>query len=284
MSVYTEGLLVLVGVNVLMALSVYVMLATDQLSLGNAGFKAVGAYLSAYLTVVSGWDLAPALLAGAVAAAAVGVAVGLPALRLRGIFFVMATLGFGEMTRTFFLNFEPTGGVNGFRGPFGTTLGLVGAVLVVVIGVLAYVESSRLGRSLDAVRDDAEVADSLGLDVAALRIGAVAAGAAVAGAAGALYAHHAFYIESSNFGFLASAGAVLFVIFGGFQTLWGPILGAVVLTLLPEFLRPLADWRLTIYGLLLVLLMIVRPSGLITRSGLRGVGRAIARPFAPRAR
>jgi branched-chain amino acid transport system permease protein len=273
MSVYTEGLLIQMGINILMALSVYVILTTDQLSLGNAGFMAIGAYTSAYLTVKLGMPLPAAMVVAAIVSTAVGVVVGFPALRVRGIYLVMATLAFGEIVRTFFLIFEPTGGAYGFRGPAGTTLALT-YVWVVGIFVLCWLmDRSRFGRALDAVRDDVDVAGAIGLNVTLLKVTMFGLGAFIAAIAGALYAHHMFYIESSNFNFLVSATAVLFVILGGMQTSFGPVVGAVIFSVLPEMLRFLGSWRLSFFGGLLVLLMIARPSGLITRRMVREFGR-----------
>jgi branched-chain amino acid transport system permease protein len=279
MNVYTEGLLVQMGINILLALSVYAPLMTDQLSVGNAGFMAIGAYLSAYLTVISGLPLIPALIVGSMGASAIGILIGIPALRLKGLFLVMATLGFGEMVRTFFLIFEPTGGASGFRGPMGTTLILVYACVVLVIGVFWLIHRSRLGRSLDAIRDDQEVAGAMGMNVTALKVASFGLGAFVAGLAGGLHAHHMFYIESSEFNFVLSTMIVLYVILGGMEIFWGAVLGAIIFSLLPEIFRFMAEWRMTVYGGILVLLMIVRPQGLITRRMYRAFTHWLAGLF-----
>ncbi len=279
MSVYLEGVLALMGINILLALSVYAILTTDQLSLGNAGFMAIGAYTSAYLTVKAGLPLFPAMLVGAAVASLLGLLIGIPALRLKGIYLVMATCAFGEMVRTFYLNFEPTGGAYGFRGPSGTTLPLVYGWVIFFILLFWFLSRSRLGRSLNAVRDDPEVASTIGLNVTALKIGVFWLGAFIAGVAGSLYAHHMFYIESSNFNFLVSATAILFVILGGMQTFWGAVVGGIIFSILPEVMRFMKDWRHFFFGAVLVLMMIFRPSGIITREMVRGVGDWIGRRF-----
>jgi branched-chain amino acid transport system permease protein len=277
MNIYYEGVLASMGINILLALSAYAILATDRLSLGNAGFMAIGAYLSSYLTVNLGWWLFPALAAGALAAAVVGLLVGLPMLRLQGIYFVMGTLAFGEIVRTFFQNFEPTGGAYGMRGMFGASLEMIyGFVGVFLLLFLAY-GKSRAGRASDAVRDDDEAARSIGINVVAVRLLSFAWGALIAGVAGALFAHYALYIESGNFNFLMSANAVLFVILGGVQTVWGAIIGAILFTLLPEWLRFLTDWRMSAYGVILVTLMALRPEGLLTRAMLKSLRRRFGR-------
>ena len=277
MNIYYEGVLASMGINILLALSAYAILATDRLSLGNAGFMAIGAYLSSYLTVNLGWGLFPALAAGALAAAAVGLLVGLPVLRLQGIYFVMGTLAFGEIVRTFFQNFEPTGGAYGMRGMFGASLEMIYAFVGVFLLLFLAYGRSRAGRASDAVRDDDEAAHSIGINVVAVRLLSFAWGALIAGVAGALFAHYALYIESGNFNFLMSANAVLFVILGGAQTVWGAVVGAILFTLLPEWLRFLTDWRMSAYGVILVTLMALRPEGILTRGMLKNLRRLFGR-------
>ncbi|MBL6977517.1 MAG: branched-chain amino acid ABC transporter permease [Desulfobacteraceae bacterium] len=266
-----QGIVALMGVNILMALSVYAMITTDQVSLGNAGFMAIGAYASAYLTVKVGMPILPALLSGAFLSFIIGIGVGIPALRLEGLYLVMATFGFGEVVRTFFLNFEPTGGAYGFRGPMGTTLLLIYGWVFSMVLLFWLLSHSRMGRSLDAVRDDPEVASSIGLNVTLLKLGTFGLGAFIAGAAGGLYAHYMFYIESNNFNILVSSMAILYVILGGMYTFWGAILGAVIFSILPELLRFMADWRLSFYGAILVVMIILRPYGIITRPMVKWV-------------
>ncbi|MBI4292486.1 MAG: branched-chain amino acid ABC transporter permease [Betaproteobacteria bacterium] len=277
MNIYLEGVLASIGINILLALSAYAILATDRLSLGNAGFMAIGAYVSSYLTVNVGWELLPALAAGALAAALIGLLVGLPVLRLQGIYFVMGTLAFGEIVRTFFQNFEPTGGAYGMRGMFGASLEMIYVFVAVFLALFVAYGMSRAGRASEAVRDDDEAARSIGINVVSVRLLSFAWGALIAGVAGALFAHYALYIESGNFNFLVSANAVLFVILGGVQTVWGALVGAVLFTLLPEALRFLADWRLSVYGVILVALMALRPEGILTRNLLRALKRRAGR-------
>jgi branched-chain amino acid transport system permease protein len=272
MSVYMQGVVALMGINILMALSVYAIIATDQVSLGNAGFMAIGAYTSAYLTVKTGLAVFPAIVIGALVAGVMGLLVGIPVLRLSGLYIVMATFGFGEVVRTFFLNFEPTGGAYGFRGPIGTTVPMIFGWVLAFIIFFWLLSHSRLGRSLAAVRDDPEVASSIGLNIKLLKLGAFWLGAFIAGAAGGLYAHYMFYIESNSFHILVSTMAILYVILGGMYTFWGAVVGAIIFSILPEMLRFMQDWRLSLYGAVLVLMLIFRPSGIITPMMVRRVG------------
>lgn len=271
MSVYMQGVVALMGVNILMALSVYAIISTDQVSLGNAGFMAIGAYTSAYLTVKTGLAIFPAIVIGALVAGVIGLLVGIPVLRLSGLYIVMATFGFGEVVRTFFLNFEPTGGAYGFRGPIGTTLPMIFGWVLAFILFFWLLSHSRLGRALAAVRDDPEVASSIGLNVKLLKLYAFWLGAFIAGAAGGLYAHYMFYIESNSFHILVSTMAILYVILGGMYTFWGAVVGAIIFSILPEMLRFMQDWRLSLYGAVLVLMLIFRPSGIITPLMVRRV-------------
>jgi branched-chain amino acid transport system permease protein len=215
MSTYYAGLLADVGILLLGALSVYIILATGQLSLGNAAFMGIGAYIASYLTVELQWPLTAALVAAAVASGCIGVVVGFPALRLKGIYLAMATLGFGEMVRSFFINFEPMGGSGGFHGMKHVSLEYVwlwaGGILLLVV----LLERSRLWLEMRAVHDDETAAGLVGLDTTLIKVGAFGFGAAVAAVSGGLFAHHHVYIEPSNFGFERSIDFVLAVILGG---------------------------------------------------------------------
>ena len=265
MSTYYAGLLADVGILLLGALSVYIILATGQLSLGNAAFMGIGAYIASYLTVELQWPLTAALVAAAVAAGGIGVVVGFPALRLKGIYLAMATLGFGEMVRSFFLNFERMGGSGGFHGMKHVSLEYVwlwaGGILLVVV----LIERSRLWLEMRAVHDDETAAGLVGLDTTLIKVGAFGFGAAVAAVSGGLFAHHHVYIEPGNFGFERSIDFVLAVILGGSTVGPGALIGAGLLVFLPEWLRFLADWRLAAFGVLLILVLLTRRQGILDR-------------------
>jgi branched-chain amino acid transport system permease protein len=269
MSTYYAGLLADVGILLLGALSVYIILATGQLSLGNAGFMGIGAYMASYLTVVVGVPLTPALIVAALACGLIGVVVGFPALRLKGIYLAMATLGFGEMVRSFLLNFTVMGGSGGFHGMKHVSVTYVwlwaGGVLLVVM----LLEGSRAWLEMRAVHDDETAAGLVGLNPTATKVSAFGAGAAVAGISGGLFAHHHVYIEPGNFGFERSIDFVLAVILGGSTVGPGALIGSGLLVFLPEMLRFLADWRLAAFGVLLVLVLLVRRQGILDRALLR---------------
>lgn len=265
MSSYGMGLLTNIEINLLMGLSVFVIFATGQLSMGNAGFMAIGAYLASYLTVVLGWPLHAAILAAGLFNAGVGLAIGFPVLRMTGIYLAIATLGFGEMVRAFFLVFPLTGKERGYFGQPDITLTEV-TVWTLVLGlVVVALYHSRIWLAFQAVDDDEFVAQLTGVNTTWFKVGAFVLGGFMAGVAGALYAHFNAYIEPAGFTFEKSVEAVLFVILGGSHTYWGPLLGAILLTLLPEFLQIAAIWRVAIYGAIFVAMLIFRPEGLLTR-------------------
>lgn len=271
MSTYYASLFADSGILLLGALSVYVILSTGQLSLGNGAFMGIGAYLSSYLTVELHVPVTLALLIAAVAAAVIGAIVAFPALRLKGIYLAMATVGFGEMVRSFFLNFETMGGSGGYRGMAHITTTYVwlwaGGILIAIM----LLERSRIWLEMQAVHDDETAAGLVGLNTVTVKVVAFAAGAAVAAIAGGLFAHHNVYIEPANFGFDRSVDFVLAVILGGSTVGPGSLVGALLLVFLPEFLRPIADWRLAAFGTLLILVLLVRRQGILDRALIRAL-------------
>lgn len=272
MSTYYAGLLADTGILLLGALSVYIILATGQLSLGNAGFMGIGAYATSWLTVEMGLPLTLALLIAALFAGIIGVVIGFPALRLKGIYLAMATLGFGEMVRSFLLNFETMGGAGGFSGMAHVSVAYIWAWSGGILLLVMLVEQSRLWLELRAVHDDETAASLVGLNTTATKIGAFGFGAAVAAISGGLFAHHHVYIEPANFGFDRSIEFVLAVILGGSTVAPGAIVGAALLVMLPEMLRFLSDWRLAAFGGLLIVMLLVRRQGILDRNLFRVFG------------
>lgn len=273
MSSYQLDLFSSLGINILLALSVYCPMATGQLSIGNAGFMAIGAYVSAMLTVHVHLPLFPSLIIGGIAAAIIGVLFGFPVLRLKGIFLAMATLCFGEIVRNFFMNFlQPlTGGAYGFRGigDVPVSISWIWGWVALSLVFFFFLSRSRLGLALMATHDDETVSELIGINIVFLKVAAFGVGAFIGGVAGGLYAHYYLYIEPEFFNVWESIFIALYVIMGGMLTYWGPVLGASIFTLLPEFLRFLQDWRGAFFGVVIIGLMIARPSGLVTREILR---------------
>jgi len=245
--------------------SVYLPMMTGQASLGNAGFMAIGAYFSSLLTLNYAWPLLPAILIGGIIACFVGFLLGIPALRLKGTYLVMATLAFGEMVRNIFLNWEFFGGAYGMRGMKGTTLPLVCLLVILPLIGLEMLSRSRFRLTLDSIFDDERVSEISGTDVVKVKVSAFGAGALLAGVAGGLFAHYMRFIEPGSFTPILSIFMLLYVILGGMRSHWGVVLGAAVFTLVPELSRGLKDYRGVFMGGLIIVLMIFRPKGIITR-------------------
>ncbi len=288
-------------INILLGVSIYVTLWTGQLSLGNAGFMSLGAYATALLTTRFGLPIPVGVAAGGLVAAAAGILVGIPSLRLTGVYLAIATLGFGEVVRVVFVNWESlTGGAVGIaaipqagrvllgalgaRGFSPASLGLrdnqfislsvllllLGAVLSAVV-FLHRLASSRVGRAYSAIRLDETAAAASGIDTTYYKVQAFALGAFLSGLAGALFAHATSFISPADFTYHRAVEILVFAVFGGSGHLAGPILGAVVLTVLPEALRPVSGYRYLVYGILLVLMMVFRPEGIVNPSLLRRI-------------
>ncbi|MHB8170527.1 MAG: branched-chain amino acid ABC transporter permease [Thermincolia bacterium] len=262
----TDTVYIYVGINIILALSLYITLSTGQISLGQGAFMGIGAYTAGVLTVKMGWPLLLAMVVAAVFTAGVGIAVGFPALRLRGIYLGIATLGIGEMVRVFLNNFHYTGALEGFSGMSGTSMWLVYLMVVLCILFTWRLTNSRLGWAFKAVHEDEIAAQTMGLNITYVKLTAFGISAAMAALAGGLYGHFMYYIHPENFGFHTSLLILFYVIFGGVATYWGAVIGAAILTVLPEYIRELDQWRMVVYGIIIIIMMIVRPEGLISGS------------------
>jgi branched-chain amino acid transport system permease protein len=268
-----------IGINIILAVSLNLVNGyTGQFSLGHAGFMSVGAYLSAAVTMLLGpkllgesggtaWQQSglffAALVAGGLSAAFAGLLVGMPSLRLKGDYLAIVTLGFGEIIRVVFQNYEPLGGALGLNGiPAYTTIFWVLAFAALTVFTIYCLVHSTYGRGFLATHDDEIAAEAVGLNTTRYKIVAFVVGAFFAGIAGGLYGHFKQTISASGFDFTRSIEIVVMVILGGMGNTLGVILAAVLLTLLPEVLRGFSDYRMIIYSLLLVVLMLVRPQGL----------------------
>jgi branched-chain amino acid transport system permease protein len=267
---YYLEILTNIGINVILAVSLNLVNGyTGQFSLGHAGFMSVGAYVSAALTlfVAPHWPTPliffVALLAGGVVAALAGFLVGMPSLRLRGDYLALVTLGFGEIIRVIFQNIDSLGGALGLNGlPPDTNIFWVGAWVAATIFVVVCLVHSTYGRGFLAVRDDEIAAAAIGLNTTRYKIIAFVVGAFFAGVAGGLYGHDKLTISPAGFDFTKSIEIVVMVILGGMGNTLGVVAAAIILTVLPEVLRPVADYRMILYSLILIVLMIVRPDGL----------------------
>jgi len=275
---YLEGVFVLLAINIVFAYGAFLPMAAGQLNLGVAGFVAMGAYIAAYLSNVYSWSPVPAAIAAAAATAVIAFIVAFPILRTRGIYLALATFAFGQVVQATILNLNVVGGAAGYPVTAFAGSMLVGSVaLVVTVGIIILFHT-RLGISLTAVSDDEVAADLMGLSVRWLQTTAFTLGSAVAALGGALYAHYFSFVEAQNFGVMASLYIVLYVLLGGTQTVYGPILGAAIFTLLPELLRGSASWRYVIFACLIIAVMVLRPQGVLTAGVLRRLFERGPRP------
>ncbi len=262
---YYLRIIIIIGFNIILALGLNLITGvTGQLSMGHAGFMSLGAYTSAILSIHTDLPFILVLLAGAAAAAIFGVIIGIPSLRLEGDYLAIVTIGFAEIVKVFFLNFEPGGKAVGLAGiPQHTTFSLVFITVIVVIALNAILLNSHTGKALYAIRENEIAAQACGVNTTQFKIMAFALGAFLGGLGGGLYAGYMYYINPVEFGFMKSIEILNMVVLGGMGSIPGVILGATILTIAPEMLRVLADYRLLFYGALLVLLMVFRPNGLL---------------------
>ena len=262
-----------VGLNGLLALSVYASLSCGQLSLAQAGFMALGAYTSAILTVHAQLPFAVVVLAAVLVPALVAVPLGLPVLRLRGVFLAIATIGFGEVVRIFFVNLDYTNGALGIVAiPRRTQLWMIYGALAVVLFLLWRIRGSRAGYALEAIREDEPAARTMGIHASAYKLAMLVLGAGIAGLAGALDAHLNFMVAPSSYSFSRVVDMLVYAIVGGTSVFYGPVVGAAFLTLLPEVLREVGSrvglqpgpLRLFVNGLVLLLVILFLPNGLVS--------------------
>jgi branched-chain amino acid transport system permease protein len=258
------NLVLTLGTNALLALSIWLTLACGMLALANAAFMSIGAYTAAILTMNYDAPFPLALLGGMAAPAVVAAIIGLPTIRLSGVYLAMATLAFGEVVRIAVLNMDTlTGGALGLNGiPQLTQWWHVLLAVVLVVLVLWRIRASRIGRAFDAIRGDETAAGLMGIDVRATKMWAFVLGGAIAGLAGGLNAHLTFFIGPNEFGFDRGVEILTMAILGGIGGLPGPLLGSAIITLLPEALRGFSDFRLVANGLILVLIVLFLPQGI----------------------
>lgn len=286
-----RGLLVPLCVYVILAVSLNLVVGiSGELSLGHAGFMCIGAFASAFFSKAAASSVASqglrffiAILIGAAAAAVFGILIGIPVLRLRGDYLAIVTLAFGEIIKNvinifyigmdsngfhfsvkdqFSLGMEPDGVmiVNGPQGISGVTKSstfLIGVILILItLFIVLNLIDSRDGRAIKAIRDNRIAAESIGINITKYKLMAFTVSAALAGVAGALYSHNLATLQASKFDFNTSILALVFVVLGGIGNIRGSVIAAVVLTALPEMLRFLSDYRMLIYAIVLIAMML----------------------------
>ncbi|NLW55815.1 MAG: branched-chain amino acid ABC transporter permease [Firmicutes bacterium] len=278
---YTTQVLTIGAINVVVALGLNLISGfTGQLALGHAGFMAVGAYTTAALVMKLGVPIFPAIFGGGLISALFGLLIGLPTLRLRGDYLAIVTLGFGEIIRVIMINLtEITGGPAGLKGipPFTTnfywrpvvSFAIAYLFLVLVITLISNLLKSSPGRAIVSIREDEIAANAMGINVFYYKMFAFTLSAFIAGLGGGLYAPFFGYLSPNMFNFQKSVEFLIIVVLGGMGNLTGTVLAGFGLTYLQEFLRFLQDYRLVIYPLILIVLMLFQPSGLMGLFGNR---------------
>jgi branched-chain amino acid transport system permease protein len=250
---------------------VYTTLSCGQLSLAQAAFMAIGAYASAILTFHSGLPFALDLAVATLLPALVAVPLGLPVLRLKGVFLAIATIGFGEVVRLFFVNLDFTNGALGLTAvPQRTSIWMIYAALSAALFVLWRIRGSRAGYALEAIREDEPAARTMGIHAARYKLAMLALGASFAGLAGALEAHYTYMVSPSTYSFTRVVDMLVYAVVGGTSVFYGPVVGATFLTALPEVLREISariglapgPLRLFVNGAVLLLVILFLPEGI----------------------
>ena len=278
------GLLQVIGVHTLLGLSAWCILHTGQVSLAQGGFFAIGAYLAGMLTAMAGWPLGLALLTAALIASLIAIAIGFPALRVKGLMLVVATTAFAEIVRLVFFNLKwqvqtpngpigPDGGL-GFGGiryfPANAwsgleILALIWSLVAAVMLALWMLDRSRIGTLWRAVGEDEVAAQSAGINLTAAKVSAFGIGGAIAGLAGGIFSHNTTHIEHGNFTILLATFAIAYPIIGGLKSLLGTLVAVVFIQgVLIEGLRFLGDWRSLLFGAMILAIMLIRPTGLLS--------------------
>jgi branched-chain amino acid transport system permease protein len=271
MSGYWAGILSILAINVIFAYAIFITAAAGQLNLGGAGFMAIGAYAAAMLAESLGWSPAQTIPAAVVITACVGIAIAFPVLRTRGVYMVLATFAFAQVVTGIILTQPAFGGAMGLVVPDYVDLSVLGASAAGATLLVFWLMASRFGLALRALHDDELVSTLMGVPARAMQVASFAIGAGLAGLAGGLYAHHFSFVEAQYFSPLLSIYVLLFVLIGGTQTAWGPLVGATFFTLVPELLRVGGSWRYVVFGVIIVAMMIFRPEGIVTRTMLERV-------------
>jgi branched-chain amino acid transport system permease protein len=292
---YYYQIIILAGINIILAVSLNLTNGVaGQFSIGHAGFFAVGAYAAASLSFYAGPAIRTAtafmhpvgqdavvlllaMLASSLVAAFAGLVVGIPSLRLRGDYLAIVTLGFGEIIRVLILNIDAVGGARGFGGiPKLSNFFWVYLLVVITVATVWNLVRSSYGRAFIAIRENEIAAQAMGIDVTRHKVLAFVIGAMFAGMAGCLFGHYTMYLHTNSFTFVKSFEIIIMIAIGGLGSIEGAILGAVLLTVLPEAFRGFESYRMIIYSLALILIMIYRPQGILGQNSFLKKRRAKA--------
>lgn len=261
---YWETNVILILINIIMSVSLNLINGlTGQFSIGHAGFMAVGAYSSAVITVKLGMDFPIALIVATLSAAVLGFLIGVPTLRLNGDYLAIATLGLGEIIRITILNIDYVGGASGFMGiPRLTTFPIAFWIMAFVLFFIKNFKNSAEGRACMAIRENEIAAETMGINTTKYKVLAFTIGAGFAGTAGALFSHYYYIAHPASFTFMRSFDVLTMVVLGGLGSISGSVAGAILLTGISAALADYPEWRMVIYSIVLIVLMLNRPQGI----------------------
>ena len=256
--------IILICINIILSVSLNMINGyTGQFSIGHAGFMAVGAYTSAIITVKLGLPFELGLVVATVCAGVLGCLIGLPTLRLDGDYLAIATLGLGEIIRICILNIDYVGGASGLMGiPRMTNFAYAFWIMTIIIFFIKNFKNSAAGRCCLAIRENEIAADTMGINTTKYKVMAFTIGASFAGTAGALFSHYFFLAHPASFTFMRSFDILTMVVLGGLGSMTGAITGAMLLTFISAFLSDFPEWRMVIYAVTMIILMLYRPQGL----------------------
>ncbi|MBE5784426.1 MAG: branched-chain amino acid ABC transporter permease [Clostridiales bacterium] len=268
LSRHMRSMLVPVCINIILAVSLNLLVGfLGELTLGHAGFMSVGAYAGCLFSIAMK-EILPmairfplAMLVGGLVAAVFGIVIGIPVLRLHGDYLAIVTLAFGEIIRSVIINLEFTGGAAGLKGtPQDSTFVIAFIVVMITLLVTMNLVNSRHGRAITAIRDNRIAAEASGINVTYFRMLAFVIAAFFAGVAGVLYGHNLSILTAGTFDYNKSIELLVIVVLGGMGSIRGSVISAIIITLLPEVLRDLADYRMLIYALVLIIMMLLNAS------------------------
>ena len=292
---YYLNLINTIGIHTLLGLSAYLLILTGQVSMAQAGFFGIGAYTAAILTVIFEWSILSAIGAAMLVSGGVAFLVGFPALRVKGLMLVVATVAFSEFARMFFYNVKWRVIRDGAEiGPNGT-MGFpeiryfndngwlnwevtifLWVFVAIVMALIWWSDKTRIGAVLRAVGEDELAADSTGINVTVVKVAAMTAGGVIAGLAGSLYAHQVTDLDHHTFTVLLATFAIAYPILGGLSNVFGTLIAVLFIQgLLVEGLRFLGDWRMLLFGALIILAMNIKPLGLFDNQTIRILRNAL---------
>ncbi len=263
---YWEPVVIFTLINVILVTGLYITALSGQLSLATAAIAGIGGYVAAILTTNFGWAFILAIAVAVISGALVGALIAALTVKMRDFILKLTTLAFGEAVAVIAFNIDYIGGANSFTGiPLYSSLSIVVVGTLVALYVAWRFDGSRLGFASRAVRDDPLAAAATGVSVLRVRVVTFALGAAIVAGGGAIQAHYVLVLNPQELGFFISLTFIIFLLVGGMQSLWGPVAAAIVLTALPEVTRFANEYRLILYGAVIVIIVLFRPEGLITR-------------------